>query len=84
MALSIQSISTECPGCGGTGTEDYTVTEGGLPVPGTRDCTMCEGDLRISSAALHVDLITLFNDINGKIDDVVEKVNEIKAVVDLL
>ena len=75
MALLIQSISTECPGCGGTGTEDYTVMEDGSPVPGTRDCTMCEGDLRISSSALHPDLIDLLNDMSDRIDDIKEKVD---------
>ncbi len=75
MTLLIGSISTECPGCGGTGTEDYTLMADGSPTPGTRDCTMCEGDLRISSSALHVDLITLFNDMRDKINDIKEKLD---------
>ena len=76
MDLSIQSISGECPNCGGTGTEDFTYDDGGVPTPGTRECTMCGGAKRISSSALSEDLITLLNDMSDRIDDILEKVNE--------
>ena len=78
MVLEIQDISGECPNCGGTGIENFTYNENDLPVSGTRQCTMCNGETRISSASLSIDLVNSINDIITKLIDIKEKVDEIK------
>jgi len=61
--------------CSGTGVENIFDEETGEQI-GTVMCKRCKGEKQISRAALHEDLIDLLLDMNDKINDIFEKVNE--------
>ena len=72
----IQKLYHACKPCRQTGTVDYVYLENGDIVPGTKTCTLCRGKGKHSNTWLSDDLIDLFNDMNEKINDILEKLNE--------
>ncbi len=74
--MEINKLYHFCKICRGTGTEDFNVLDNGELVPGSRVCPVCEGEGYHSNTRLSDDLISLLNDMNNKINDIFEKVNE--------
>ena len=72
----IQKLYHACKPCRQTGTVDYVYLENGDIVPGTKTCPLCRGEGKHSNTWLSDDLINLLNDMNDKINDIFEKVNE--------
>ncbi len=72
----LQKIVRICRRCTGSGEENI----GNDPITGDPfnpiTCRKCNGDGEISTISLHPDLIDLFNDMNNKINDIKQKVNE--------
>lgn len=73
MALS--DVYRDCDGCGGTGEESGM--SGIPPAPATVPCAKCSGTGRLTLGHISEDLITLFNDMNDKLNDIKEKCDEI-------
>jgi len=75
--MEIHDIITRCPKCAGTGVEHYdTIVDGEVVRTNDVTCRRCNGGQEVSVAKLHNDLIDLLEDMNDKINDIFEKVNE--------
>ena len=74
--MEIEKLYHFCKRCSGTGTEDFETLEGNVVVPGSQQCPLCGGEGYHSNTRLSDDLITLLQDMNDKINDIREKVNE--------
>ena len=73
----IQKITKECGKCHGTGTEDFIDSgDPQNPVPGIMECQDCNGDGVRHLGYLNDDLINFLEDMNEKLDSILEKVNE--------
>ena len=67
-------INIVCYACGGAGQETNPV--GDPPVMVEKDCPVCSGSGVRVSGQLSDDLIDFLKDMNDKINDIFEKVNE--------
>ena len=73
----MEKIYTPCSPCGGTGIEvTSTIIDGEVVEGESITCRTCLGAGRLSQLSLDEDLITLLSDMNDKINDIFEKVNE--------
>ena len=72
----IQKIIQICKRCAGSGEETIGWDKNGEPLPSPITCRKCGGTGTVSSNSLHEDLITLFNDMSNRLDDILEKVSE--------
>ncbi len=71
----LQKIIQVCRRCDGGGEETIGWNGEGNPLDPIT-CRKCDGVGTVSSSSLHEDLITLFNDMSDRIDDILEKVSE--------
>ena len=71
----LQKIIRICRRCTGSGEETIGNDVDGNPFDSIT-CRKCGGVGEISTSSLHPDLIDLLNDMNNKINDILEKLNE--------
>jgi len=71
----LHKIVQVCKRCNGSGAEAIGENGMGNP-PHPITCRKCGGSGEVSSNSLHPDLIDLFNDMNIKINDILERVSE--------
>ena len=69
----MRNIYIRCEKCHGTGSVPVTVD--GMPQD-DEECSTCSGSGQVSVMGLHEDLINMLQDMNDKINDIFEKVNE--------
>ena len=74
--MELKCISISCPQCSGTGTESIGHIVDDEMVYEDITCRRCLGQTRTTTMCLNDDLIDLLNDMNNKIDDILEKLNE--------
>ena len=73
----MERIWTPCSQCGGSGEKRITTLVGEEEVVSLITCPPCAGSGRLSNTSLDSDLIDLLNDMNNRINDIFEKVNEV-------
>ena len=71
----MKEIKAECYACGGAG--QLTNPVGNPPVMVETDCKVCSGTGYRVHSNLSDDLIDLLQDMNDKINDIFEKLNEV-------
>ena len=71
-----RDINSVCPQCGGTGKEKITVPAGEGTEVIEITCRRCNGTKIVSNSWLDDDLIDMLEDMQNKINDIFEKVNE--------
>jgi hypothetical protein len=70
----MKEITKDCDSCGGLG---YESGESGDPPESTQtECSKCAGTGILPHGQLSDDLIDMLNDMNNKIDDIKEKIDE--------
>jgi hypothetical protein len=82
--MGLKDITTDCTGCGGTGSHTGVVEAPGGPVPFDNPCAKCGGTGHLPHGHLSDDFEDFLNDLKDKVDDIKEVVDEIKDVVDAL
>ncbi len=73
---NLEKIYQECPWCDEMGMEHFGKDEFGDPLNSVV-CRTCGGTRILPAQSLSTDLITLLIDMNDKINDIKEKVDEI-------
>lgn len=72
----MKDICSSCPQCTGTGQEWITTGLGDNIQREQITCRRCSGTGKVSNQCLDDDLINMFEDMQNKINDISEKVNE--------
>ena len=72
----MKEIYTRCSPCGGTGIEFISTHVDGQNGKTDITCRTCNGTGLRSNLSLSDDLMDFLNDMNNKINDIFEKVNE--------
>ena len=85
MAIESKEIIIICPVCEGEGEMvQRVVVEGGVPVSQMIDCPKCEGVGSYAWGNLDFNMSTQLEDAVDKLNDILDKCTDIKAVVDEL
>jgi len=75
--MSLNKIYRICSSCGGAGNESGTyIDKNGDIQDYNNTCGSCNGEGKFLSLELNTDLIDLLQDMNDKINDIFEKLNE--------